>query len=322
MPNYQQFRDSTEHLDNHNRLSEILVEDGYILIRGLVDPERALRVKRDIMAILREHHILEEDCVDEPKWSGGPHPTEAEYMRFYDKVVRLDSFNALAESPEIIALAEGVTGDKTKCWTQRLFRVMYPDPDAPAGTGVGAQQDGNPQFGYEAPAFYTCWLPLMDIDAKMGGLAVSPGSHKLGMLEHAGAAAPSSVKTMKTKGFGLDASKIPWATGDFHPGDAILFTNLTAHHGLINRSDRIRMSCDFRYQSTTGSASWLADMMGPDIRRIGQQIDELLAGRAIYVTTHADQATLDRVRRLMLAEQATTLQRAQELIAGLQASES
>ena len=318
MPDYQPFMDSSEYSGNSERLSEVIETDGYLFLRGLIDPERALRVKRDIMAILREHHIIEDDCVDEPTWSGGPHPTEAEYMRFYDKIVRLESFNALAESPEIIALAEGVTGDSVRCWTQRLFRVMYPDPDAAPGTGVGAHQDGNPQFGYKAPSFYTCWLPLIDIDARMGGLAVAPGSHKLGMLEHAGAAAPSSAKAMKTQGFGLDASKLSWATGDFHPGDAVFFTNLTAHHGLINRADRIRMSCDFRYQSTAGSASWIANMMGPDIRRIGQQIDELLAGRAIYVTTHADQDTLDYVRRLMLAEQATTLERAQQLVAEVQ----
>ena len=318
MPDYQPLRDSTENSGNFARLSEIIDEDGYVLLRGLVDPERSLRVKRDIMAIMREHHIIENDCVDEPMWSGGPHPTEAEYMRFYDKVVRLESFNALAESSQILALAAGITGDRMKCWTQRLIRVMYPDLDAPADTGLGAHQDGNPQFGYQAVSFYTCWLPLMKIDAKMGGLAVSSGSHKLGMLDHAGAGAPSSAKDTKSKGFGLDASKLRWATGEFHPGDAVFFTNLTAHHGLLNRSDRIRMSCDFRYQKTTGTVSWIADMLGPDVRRIGQKIDELLAGRAIYVTTHADQDTLDYVRRLMQAEQATTLERAQELIAEVQ----
>jgi ectoine hydroxylase-related dioxygenase (phytanoyl-CoA dioxygenase family) len=314
MSSYQPFRDSSSHLGDAARLSEILREDGYLFLRRLVDPGRIKAVKQDILRILREHHIVEDDGAADPMWSGGPHPTESEYMSFYDKIVRLDSFTGLAESPAIVALMEGIVGGAVQVWKQRLIRVMYPDPDAPAPVGLGAHQDGNFRFGYQSRSFNACWLPLMKIDGRIGGLAVAPGSHRRGELDHGGGSVASSAKGVKEKKvFGLDAESLNWVTSDFHPGDAVIFTSLTVHRGLLNRSDRIRLSCDFRYQLVDDSASWLAHTLGPDVRRVAQQIDEIVASRALYVTTGASAETLADVRHQMLEEKSTSLARAREL---------
>lgn len=314
MTEYRPLTDSTAHLGDDERLSESLAQDGYLLLRGLVDPDRVAQVKRDVMGVLHETHIIEEKDTEDPMWSGGPHPSEAEHMRYYDRIVRLESFNRLAESPEIVAVMESVAGEAVTVWKQRLIRIMFPDPDAPDDAGVGTHQDGAKNLGYQADRFYTCWLPLMDIDPNIGGLAIAVGSHKMGFLEHAGSS-PSDAKKARSKGFGLDSSDFAWGTTDYHPGDAIIFGHVTAHRGLVNRSDRIRLSCDFRYQSVNDTVSWIAHTPGPDCRRVAQQIDAIVTSRALYVTTHADKDTLQEVRRLMLVEKATTLERAQELVA-------
>jgi len=102
-------------------------------------------------------------------------------------------------------------------------------------------------------------------------------------------------------------------TSDFEPGDAVIFTSLTVHRGILNRSDRIRLSCDFRYQRVDDSASWLAHTLGPDIRRVAQEIDELMSSRAFFVTTRASEETIADVRLQMLEEKSTSLERAQEI---------
>ena len=314
MSSFQPFRDSTKHLGDGARLRDTLHEEGYLFLRRLVDPQRIATVKQDIMRILREHHIIEDDGADDPMWSGGPHPTEGEYMAFYDKIARMDSFVQLAESPEIVALMEGIFDGPVQVWTQRLIRVMYPDPDAPAPIGLGAHQDGNFRFGYQSQSFNACWMPLMEINQELGGLAVSPGSHIRGELDHGGGSVASSAKGVKEKKvFGLDAESRSWVTSDFEPGDAVIFTSLTVHRGILNRSDRIRLSCDFRYQRVDDSASWLAHTLGPDIRRVAQQIDELLSSRAFFVTTRASEETIADVRLQMLEEKSTSLKRAQEI---------
>ena len=314
MSSFQPFRDSTKHLGDGARLRDTLYEDGYLFLRRLVDPHQIATVKQDIMRILREHHIIEEDGADDPMWSGGPHPTEGEYMAFYDRIARMESFVQLAESPEIVALMEGIFDGPVQVWTQRLIRVMYPDPDAPAPIGLGAHQDGNFRFGYQSQSFNACWMPLMEINQEIGGLAVSPGSHIRGELDHGGGSVASSAKGVKEKKvFGLDAESRSWVTSDFEPGDAVIFTSLTVHRGILNRSDRIRLSCDFRYQRVDDSASWLAHTLGPDIRRVAQKIDELMSSRAFFVTTRASDETIADVRLRMLEEKSTSLERAQEL---------
>ena len=70
-------KDSTELISDAKHLAERIEEDGYLLVRRLVEPAQAEEAKREIMAILREHHILEDDDAAEPLWSGGPAPTEA-----------------------------------------------------------------------------------------------------------------------------------------------------------------------------------------------------------------------------------------------------
>ena len=286
MSSFQPFRDSSKHLGDSVRLSEILREDGYLFLRQLVDPQQVTTVKQDIMQILREHHVIENDGAADPMWSGGPHPTESEYMTFYDLIARLDSFVRLAESPPIVALMEGLFGGPVQVWMQRLIRVMYPDPDAPAPIGLGAHQDGNFRFGYLSQSFNACWLPLMQIDQQIGGLTVAPGSHRRGELDHGGGSVASSAKAIKEKKvFGLDAESLSWVTSDFHPGDAVIFTSLTVHRGILNRSDRIRLSCDFRYQRVDDTASWLAHTLGPDVRR-GRPADRRDHGQSCPLRDH------------------------------------
>ena len=317
MPDLAEMIDSTGLLEDPARLRERMQENGYLFLPRLVDADRATAVKREIMAILRERFIIEEDGSPDPVWSGGPQPTEAEYMAVYDRIVRLESFRGLAESPEVLNLLEAVCAGPVQVWEQQLIRLVYPDPEAEAAQGIGAHQDGDPKLGYKAGRFYTCWISLMEIGAEVGGLAVAPGSHRLGLLQSAGTVASSAKQQGRQAGYGLDPSKLSWATGDFAPGSAVLFHCRTAHRGLPNRSDRIRLSCDFRYQPAEDTASWLAHTPGPEVRRTAQQIDEVLSGRALWVTTRAEPELIGEVRRRMLEERSTTLERARELAAEL-----
>ena len=312
MANHVGMTDSTALLADATGLRERMESDGYLFLPRLVAAERALAVKRDIVALLREHCIVEDDGAPEPLWSGGPQPTEREYLACYERIVELDSFQELARSLEVIAVAETVAGGPVQVWEQQLVRIVYPDPEATAAQGVGAHQDGDPTLGYRARHFYTAWISLMEIDATVGGLAVAPGSHRLGLLRSAGAA-PSSGAGKAAAGYGLDPATLSWVSADFGPGSTVIFHCRTAHRGLPNHSDRIRLSCDYRYQPAGDSATWLAHTPGPEVRRTAQQIDEVLSSRALYVTTRATPELIGEIRRHMLEERSTTLQRAREL---------
>ena len=309
--------DSASEIQNTAALRQRMQAEGYLYFSRLFEPARAEEVKRDVMAILRRHCIIEDDDVPDPLWSGGPQPTEAEYMAVYERIVELESFNQLANAPEIRAVLEALCGEAITVWEQRLIRLVYPDPQAVAAQGIGAHQDGDPKLGYRAQRFYTCWLALMHIDSTIGGLALAPGSHRMGRLESSGNVA-SSRRESSVPDYGLDADQLSWVTANYAPGSALIFTSRTAHRGLPNHSERLRLSCDFRYQRASETASWIAHAPGPEARRTCQQIDEILAGRALYVKTRATPQILAAVRRRMLEERSTSLARAQELALEIQ----
>ena len=98
--------DSTGDVGDPELMRQRMEQEGYLFFHGLIPAERALQVKRDMLTVLREHHLLEDDGNENPLWSGGPEPTEAEYMVVYDRLVRLESLLQLAHSPEIVNVLE------------------------------------------------------------------------------------------------------------------------------------------------------------------------------------------------------------------------
>ena len=307
--------DATAAAGDPTRLKALLAEHGYLLLRGALNRDLVQRVRDDLIAVLHECNILESPTAP-PIWSGGPPPTEEEYLAYYERAVRLDSFNRLAESPEVRAVMEAIYDGPVQVWEQRLLRIIPPDPDGAAPLGVGAHQDGSPQLGYLTQDFSTAWIPLTDIDERLGGLAVVPGSHLGGVRAQTGSAS-SSLRTAKTTTFELPSADERWVTTNYSPGDLVVFSSMTLHKGQPNVSDRLRISCDFRYQPKGAFANWLAHTSGPEVRRVAQRIDAVITSRALFVTTHADADLRDAVRRRMLEERSTTLERARELAAEL-----
>ena len=307
--------DATAAAGDPTRLKTLLAEHGYLLLRGALNRDLVQRVRDDLIAVLHECNILESPAAP-PIWSGGPPPTEEEYMAYYERAVQLDSFNRLAESAEVRAVMEAIHDGPVQVWEQRLLRIIPPDPDGAAPLGVGAHQDGSPQLGYLTQDFCTAWVPLTDIDDRLGGLAVVPCSHRGGVRAQTGSAS-SSLRTAKTQTFEAPSADERWVTTNYSPGDLVVFSSMTLHKGQPNTSDRLRLSCDFRYQPEGAFANWLAHTSGPEVWRVAQRIDAVITSRALFVTTHADADLRDAVRRRMLEERSTTLERARELAAEL-----
>jgi ectoine hydroxylase-related dioxygenase (phytanoyl-CoA dioxygenase family) len=74
-----------------------------------------------------------------------------------------------------------------------------------------------------------------------GPLQVAAGTHKDGVYDfHIGAGA-GGIEIRDS----LDGR---WVSGPFTRGDVLVFHSMTVHKGVPNRSDRLRMSMDVRFQ--------------------------------------------------------------------------
>ncbi len=235
---YGEFQVANEYLDDPTQLETVFQRDGYLFFRGVIDVSEILQVKHDLIQLFQAQGVVKTG-ESEPIWTGAE----------LDKVDDV----ALYSSTSYAALSEGAA--------KRLAEKVF---------GVPAFMFGNPNLRYTLPDhsmyvtpahqdfffiqgtsfFRTLWIPLMDIDDEVGGLAVAAGSHKGGLREHAEQEGVYSYvfKGRRQKGVKLEDIHDPWLTTDYHAGDVLIFHNLTLHWGLPNHSNRIRLSMDTRAQ--------------------------------------------------------------------------
>jgi ectoine hydroxylase-related dioxygenase (phytanoyl-CoA dioxygenase family) len=118
---------------------------------------------------------------------------------------------------------------------------------------------------------YTAWTPLGDIPLQMGGLMILERSHRHERLNNGYGRKDVDEYCANRVGEGYTKmggggniapggrlSKDPvslrarlggrWLTANFGAGDLLTFSMFTIHTSLDNHTDRIRVSCDSRYQ--------------------------------------------------------------------------
>ena len=89
----------------------------------------------------------------------------------------------------------------------------------------------------------TVWLPLVDVKVANGPLQFIPGSHKSGLHTYHrvdGEAFAVPVLPPTSSDSEID-------TLEMQKGDLLVFNNLVFHRSLVNRSNTIRWSTDFRF---------------------------------------------------------------------------
>jgi len=98
-------------------------------------------------------------------------------------------------------------------------------------------QDGHYVRGEDA--LYTVWAPLLPTPMSRGPLAISPGSHRRGLLPHVG-------EGVGHQGVAVDDDLLWWVCG-LQPGDVWIFHQHTLHRALPNTDDVVRLSVDYRF---------------------------------------------------------------------------
>ena len=147
-----------------------------------------------------------------------------------------------------LAQQEIMADDKVNAFFSRLFgcpplwvpfsvyRASVPSADRKRSRFDMIHEDGTYSNGLP---FLICWIPLAEIDADIGGLAVAEGLHH----------GPCLHKMDGIKILPIEDGVIPehaWKRTTYRPGDVLLMDQRTPHSGLANYSDRFRLSIDTR----------------------------------------------------------------------------
>jgi ectoine hydroxylase-related dioxygenase (phytanoyl-CoA dioxygenase family) len=265
----QLFLDSSSLITDGSALAERMRRDGYLFLPGLLPRDDVAAVQRQIAEIAREARWLRPDrpvqeaiadlsgfCVD-------PDPT---YLKTLRRINRLEDYHALKHHPVLIDLLERMLGGAILPHPRVLMRNIFPQRDE--YTTKAHQDYPNVQGTTEV---YTAWMPLIDCPLHVGPLQIAAGSHTSGVYDFGIAGGAGGIEI-------TDPLEGRWVCGDFAAGDVLLFHSMTVHKGLPNRSDRLRMSMDVRYQ--LASEPFNIDNANPD----GQP----LSWEEVYADWHSD----------------------------------
>jgi hypothetical protein len=232
-------QDSAALLTDGPALAARIARDGYLYLPGLLPPDAVASVQREVATIARDAGWLRRDApladaVADPRgFCVDPEPRYLEVLR---RINRLESYHALKHHPQLLEFFELLLDAPVLPHPRVLMRNIF--PTQPEYTTKAHQDYPNVQGTTDV---YTAWIPLIDCPPELGGLQVARGSQALGVLEFGIGNGAGGIEI-------LDPLEGRWTGGPMRTGDVLVFHSLTVHKGVENRSDRLRMSIDCRYQ--------------------------------------------------------------------------
>jgi hypothetical protein len=265
---YQELLSSSDLVGDGEAMRARMAEDGYLLMRGLLPTDAVATVRAEALAICATAGWLQPGGEDTATVDGAAscQPPDPRYYGVYNQIISLESFNRLAHCEPLMAVTSALHGDPGDVIPRpgRLLRLIFPQPDVGA---TPPHQDYPHEQG--TPAAYTAWVPFGDVPVEHGGLAIWPGSHRHGLVDH------GFVPGIGGLGIRVEDLSPVWHAGDFALGDVVFFHSMTVHKALPNRSaDRLRISGDFRYQRASDPMA--PHMLQPSGGQLGW--DEVYAG--------------------------------------------
>ena len=236
------FVDSSRLAGDREALRARLAEDGCIFLPRLLDPEKVLALRVQILGVLDRCGWLA-DGSDPALALPGPIARQEGRDGWWDGYIgiqSLESFHELPYDEAFLGALRTLVADDAIPHPRKIGRVLYPDrPDFT----TPAHQDYTHIMG--TVDFVTCWVPLGDAGGDVGGLRVLRGSQNGALRPLHPAPGAGGV------GIDVDDDDPAWATADYHAGDVLVFHSMSVHAGTPNRSRQLRLSADYRFQSAS-----------------------------------------------------------------------
>lgn len=238
-----ELRDATALVGDPVALRARMVEDGYLFLPGLLDPEVVPGVRRQVLEILAAHQGWLADDTEPMEGIAGPEPRTYEdegWWEVFAGVLGLEGFNRLPFQAALTDVVGALVDGDLLVHPNKIARLTYPSRYMPT----------NPHQDYHfirgAVDTLTAWVPLGAVSGALGGLRLIPGSHRDGRvhpMERAVGAGNARIAD-------IGENDPSWtAPHDYRPGDVVVFHSLMVHWGPANHGDRVRLSADFRFQS-------------------------------------------------------------------------
>jgi hypothetical protein len=242
-----ELEDSSGLLDDTKALQQQIKDNGYLFLRGFLDPAEVLAAREEILlkyAIIGE--IDAEYPLDDAVYSATNALLDINLRAFALSLRDGMAYKSVVLNDQLLRLHKRLLGGEARAFDFRWPRLARP------GEGCGVHCDG-PYLTRGTKRIYSSWIPLGDIPKIEGGLMI---------LENG----PRHPKLLQ-KYLSMDADRdrlewlgdpravqqkfhTRWLTTDYKAGDVLCFGMSTVHAALDNHSPtkKCRLSSDSRYQ--------------------------------------------------------------------------
>jgi hypothetical protein len=243
--------DSTDLLRRPDLLRRRFADDGYLLLRGVLDRDRVLDLREQYFAAFDPALLAPGTAARDGVFSGAEPPGLPEYGTAghpaYD-FVRGPDFDAFTRQPRLRQVAEAVLGGPVELVPRRILRHFHR-----ASRKASRAHVDYDYMDQGSDRLVTAWIPLGDCPIDCGGLIYLQGSHTLPRADldplRAFTDRPADHRPISND-LGRTARTLGgrWVWTDYAAGDVVLHSPHTVHASLDVASDVMRLSADVRFR--------------------------------------------------------------------------
>ncbi len=222
-------------------------EEGYLLIEALFTQEDLRPVKEEFSAVV-EHQArtlyqagriraLYEDEPFERRLAKIAAEAPEAAAALQTRAHKGEALFQFMKHPQILDRVESLVGPDILCHPSYNIHPRLP------GGYTSPHQDA----GYYLPdgdetLIMACLIPLVDTTLENGCLWVAPRRHKESVFRHVQGEGGLNLSLEDVP----QAERVPLPT---RAGSMVMFSSMTPHGSLVNRTDTVRWSMDLRYQA-------------------------------------------------------------------------
>ena len=251
---FGELRESRVDVDDMDTLRQRLTDEGYLLLRGLLEPRQVKEAQAQALESLVRRGLVSAA----PDHAAVPHASVSK-SGFEPADSLLTLVRQLAFSERMMGFYARFLNAEVRALDYLWMRCMAP------GQATGPHCD-IVYMGRGTTELYTSWIPLTPVTLVDGPLLILERSHRIESIRQGyGRMDIDRDRNWKRLRFrhgrffrGGDYSRHPrrlqkgfglrWLTSEFDPGDVLIFTSFTMHGSLDNRSNKFRISTDARFQ--------------------------------------------------------------------------
>lgn len=247
-------------LADRDRLWDRLRRQGYLFLRGLLDPEVVREFRRYYFSQVAAAGVI----------APGTDPVEGitDFGEIDRALLRETLFHTVVPSPEY---RDFCTQPAIRDWFAWFFddevhlhRRKIIRHTRPEERGIGTATQAHYDLLYlrdGTDRVLSMWIPLGDTPRDLGGLCYLEGTHAAVMAEEAEATPdrrrPAANMTPDLPGL-ADHYDQRWLLADYEAGDVVVHSAHMIHAALdnVDREGRLRLSTDIRYQRVSDPIDW------------------------------------------------------------------